>query len=88
MAAAGAALVPAAGLLYAATHVAPCDRTELTASIGTSQTAAAPLSSLDRMTIVLVGDAGFNPTDAKVDANGLRKGRKLTAFSYLLGGVA
>ena len=39
LAAAGAALVPAAGLLYAATHVAPCDRTELTASIGTSQTA-------------------------------------------------
>ncbi len=88
LAAAGAALVPAAGLLYAATHVAPCDRTELTASIGTSQTAAAPPSSLDRMTIVLVGDAGFNPTDAKVDANGLRKGRKVTAFSYLLGGIA
>jgi poly-gamma-glutamate capsule biosynthesis protein CapA/YwtB (metallophosphatase superfamily) len=88
LAATGAALVPVAGLLYAATHVAPCDRTELTASIGTSQTAAAPLSSLDRMTIVLVGDAGFNPSDAKVDANGLRKGRKLTAFSYLLGGIA
>ena len=88
LAATGAALVPVAGLLYAATHVAPFDRTELTASIGTSQTAAAPLSSLDRMTIVLVGDADFNPSEAKVDANGLRKGRKLTAFSYLLGGIA
>jgi poly-gamma-glutamate synthesis protein (capsule biosynthesis protein) len=87
LAAAGAALVPAAGLLYAAARVAPCDRPELTASIGTSQTAAPP-SSLDRMTIVLVGDAGFNPTDAKVDANGLRKGRKVTPFSYLLGGIA
>jgi poly-gamma-glutamate capsule biosynthesis protein CapA/YwtB (metallophosphatase superfamily) len=85
---AGAALVPAAGLLYAATHVAPCDRTELTASIGTNQTGAPSPSSLDRMTIVLVGDAGFNPTDAKVDANGLRRGRKVTAFSHLLGGIA
>ena len=44
-AAAGAALVPA-GLLYAASRIAPCDRNELTASIGTSQTAAPP-SSLD-----------------------------------------
>jgi poly-gamma-glutamate capsule biosynthesis protein CapA/YwtB (metallophosphatase superfamily) len=88
LAAAGAALVPAAGLLYAASRIAPCDRPELTASISNGQTPAPPPSSLDRMTIVLVGDAGFNPTDAKVDANGLRKGRKLTAFSYLLGGVA
>ena len=35
IAAAGVALLPAAGgLLYAATRVGPCDRPELTASIG------------------------------------------------------
>lgn len=87
LAAAGAALVPAAGLLSAATRVAPCDRTELTASIGDSQTAA-PSSSPDRMTIVLVGDTGFNRSDAPVDAKGLRKGKQVTAFSYMLGGIA
>ena len=88
LAAAGAALLPAAGLLYAAGRVAPCDRTELTASIGDSQSAAPPSTTLDRMTIVLVGDTGFNPTDAKVDAKGLRKGRQVMAFSYMLGGIA
>jgi len=88
LATAGAALVPAAGLLHAAPRLAPCDRAELTASIGDSQTAAAPpLSSLDRMTIVLVGDSGFNRTDAPVDAKGLRRGKQATAFSYMLGGI-
>ena len=68
--------------------MAPCDRTELTASIGDSQTAAARPTSPDRMTIVLVGDTGFNRSDAPVDAKGLRKGKQVTAFSYMLGGIA
>jgi hypothetical protein len=40
--------------------------TELTAS-SRAKTHNATIA-LDRLTIVLVGDTGFNPTDAKVDA--------------------
>jgi poly-gamma-glutamate capsule biosynthesis protein CapA/YwtB (metallophosphatase superfamily) len=88
LAAGGAALLPAAGLLHAAARVSACDRPELTASIGDGQTVAPASSPLDRMTIVLVGDTGFNRSDAPVDAKGLRKGRQVTAFSYMLGGIA
>ncbi|MEX1061415.1 MAG: CapA family protein, partial [Methyloceanibacter sp.] len=89
MAAAGAALLPAAGgLLYGATRAAPCDRTELTASIGASQDASTQRSALDRLTIVLVGDTGFNPTDAKVDAKGLRKGKQVMSFTETLAGIS
>jgi poly-gamma-glutamate synthesis protein (capsule biosynthesis protein) len=89
MAAAGAALLPAAGgLLYGATRAAPCDRTELTASIGASQDASTQRSTLDRLTIVLVGDTGFNPTDAKVDAKGLRKGKQVMSFTETLAGIS
>ncbi len=59
--------------------------TELTASIGASP-AKGP--GLDRMTIVLVGDAGFNPTDAAVDAKGLHKGRAVTPFADMTSGIA
>ena len=59
--------------------------TELTASIGASP-AKGP--GLDRMTIVLVGDAGFNPTDAAVDAKGLHKGRAVTPFKDMTSGIA
>jgi hypothetical protein len=90
IAAAGVALLPAAGgLLYAGARTAPCDRTELTASIGTPQTDSQHPASLDRLTIVLVGDAGFNPTDAEVDANGMRrKGKQSISFTDTLSGVA
>jgi len=89
MAAAGAALLPAAGgLLYGATRAGPCDRTELTASIGASQDASTQRSALDRLTIVLVGDTGFNPTDAKVDAKGMHKGKQVISFTDALSGVA
>ena len=90
IAAAGVALLLAAGgLLYAATRAAPCDRTELTASIAGADQAASPQpSSLDRLTIVLVGDTGFNPTDAKVDANGMRKGKQVITFTDALSGIA
>ena len=89
MAAVAAALLPAAGgLLYGATRAAPCDRTELTASIGASQDASTQRSALDRLTVVLVGDTGFNPTDAKVDAKGMRKGRQVTGFADTLDGIS
>ncbi|HYJ59317.1 MAG TPA: CapA family protein [Methyloceanibacter sp.] len=84
----GALLPAAGGLLYAATRTAPCDRTELTASIGDHTAAAPPGSSLDRLTIVLAGDTGFNSTDAKVDANGMRKGKQTISFTDALSGVA
>ena len=89
IAAAGAALLPAAGgLVFAATRTAPCDRTELTASIGGVQPSPPHASALDRLTIVLVGDSGFNPTDAKVEPGGVRKGKKLTSFSDMLAGIS
>ena len=43
---------------------------------------------LDRLTIVLVGDTGFNPTDAKVDADGIRKGKQVTSFTDTLAGIS
>lgn len=82
MAAAGA-LLPAGGLLFAATRTAPCDRAELTASIGEHRTAAP-----DRLTIVLAGDAGFNVSGARVDPKGILKDKKLTSFADALSGVA
>lgn len=89
IAAAGVALLPAAGgLLYAATRVGPCDRPELTASIGDAQNAAAPASNLDRLSIVVVGDTGFNSAGAQVDSSGMRKGKQVTSFTDALAGVA
>ena len=34
---------------------------------------------------VLVGDTGFNPTDAKVEPGGVRDGKKLVSFSVSAG---
>src|SRR3990170_2612574 len=42
----------------------------------------------DRLTIVLVGDTGFNPTDAKVDAKGVRKGKQVMSFTETLAGIS
>jgi poly-gamma-glutamate synthesis protein (capsule biosynthesis protein) len=91
IAAAGVALLPAAGgLLYAAARTSPCDRPELTASIDTGQTDSArrSSSSLDHVTLVLVGDAGFNSTDAKVDPKFMFKGKQKIGFTDALSGVA
>ena len=82
--AAALGLLPAA-ILYGATRAAPCDTTELTVSNGDN---AGRGPGLDRMSIVLVGDAGFNPTDAAVDAKGLHKGRAVTAFKDMTSGIA
>src|SRR3990172_9018769 len=89
MAAAGAALLSVAGgLLYGAPRAAPCDRTQPTASIRASQDPSTQRSTLDRLTIVLVGDTGFNPTDAKVDAKGVRKGKQVMSFTETLAGIS
>src|SRR5262249_15264183 len=86
---AGAALLAAlfaGGALYGATRTMPCETSELTASIGASGAARGP--GLDRMTIVLVGDAGFNATDAAVDAEGWHKGKAVTPFTDMTSGIA
>ena len=75
----------AGGGLYGATRTMPCDTTEVTASIGNSPTRG---PGLDRMTIVLVGDAGFNATDAQVDAKGWHKGKAVTPFADMTSGIA
>src|SRR5262245_17527547 len=89
MAAFCGALLPAgAGLLYGATPAAPCNRNELVASIGDDKAAPRARTAPDHLTIVLAGDTGFNPTDAKVEAEGVRKGKQVTSFAETLAGVA
>jgi poly-gamma-glutamate synthesis protein (capsule biosynthesis protein) len=85
--AAGAAFLPAvAGVLPAATRLAPCDAPEFTAAIDSGQAAAQPTAP-DRLTIVLAGDTGFNTTDAKVDAKGINKGKQVLSFADTLAAV-
>jgi poly-gamma-glutamate capsule biosynthesis protein CapA/YwtB (metallophosphatase superfamily) len=80
-----AALI-AGGALYGAARTMPCETTEVTASIGDGGAARGP--GLDRMTIVLVGDAGFNASDAPVDAKGWHKGKAVTPFADMTSGIA
>jgi hypothetical protein len=81
------AALSAAGALHGATKAAPCATTELTASIGDA--AKKPTGeSADRLSIVLVGDTGFNPTEAPVDPRGVLKGTQVTSFTDTLSGVA
>jgi poly-gamma-glutamate synthesis protein (capsule biosynthesis protein) len=85
----GAALLAAplaASALDGAARVVPCTTIEVTASVGDSTAAEGP--GLDRMTIVLVGDAGFNATDAPVDAKGWHKGKTVTPFADMTSGIA
>jgi poly-gamma-glutamate capsule biosynthesis protein CapA/YwtB (metallophosphatase superfamily) len=81
------ALVSSYGALRGASRVQPCADTEITASIG-AQNAAPKEAAPDRLTIVLVGDTGFNPTDAIVEAEGVRKDEKVMAFAETLSGAA
>ena len=37
---------------------------------------------------MLAGDAGFNPSDAQVDAKGVHKGRAVTPFTDMTSGIA
>jgi poly-gamma-glutamate synthesis protein (capsule biosynthesis protein) len=71
--------------LYGAERPKPCETNEVNASISNG---AASGAGLDRMTIVLVGDAGFNASDAEVDAKGWRKERKVTPFADMTSGIA
>ncbi len=88
------AALGAAGALYAAGKTTPCATTELTASIGTAgastlgASAPKPQAPIDSLTIVLTGDTGFNPSEAPVDARGVRKGNQLTPFAETLSGIA
>ncbi|HEY6669403.1 MAG TPA: CapA family protein, partial [Methyloceanibacter sp.] len=76
----------ASRILYGATRASPCDHTEVTASIGEGGAPKGP--GPDRLTIVLVGDTGFNPTDAPVDAKGIHKGRQVTSFPDTLAAIS
>ncbi|HKA99724.1 MAG TPA: CapA family protein [Methyloceanibacter sp.] len=74
------AILAAAGarLSLAATRPGPCGEPGAAAPSG-----APP----DRLTIVLAGDAAFNTLGGKVDAKGMQKGKDVTSFADLLGGV-
>ena len=72
--------------LHGATRPGPCPGSELTASIGEGVASKGP--ALDRLTIVLVGDTGFNSSDAPVEAKGMHKGRQVTAFPETLAGIS
>src|SRR6266545_3734484 len=86
IAAAIVVLLPGGRSLYGATRAGPCANTEFTASIGGGGAPKGP--GPDRLTIVLVGDTGFNPTDAPVDAKGIHKGRQVTSFPDTLSGIS
>ena len=86
-AAAVIALVAGGSALHGVARLQPCASVEYTASIGSSAGAAKPKSS-DRLTIVLVGDTGFNPKGAAVEPGGFRKDGKLLSFTETLSGVA
>ncbi|HEV7463864.1 MAG TPA: CapA family protein [Methyloceanibacter sp.] len=80
--------VAPAAMLYAATRAAPCDSTEVTASIGTSGASPPAGTPPDRLTIVLVGDTGFNPSDAAVDVKGIHNGKAVMSFPDTLAGIS
>ena len=81
------ALAVGAGTSQAGVRITPCASTEYTASIGDAP-AQAPVPSPDQLTIVLVGDTGFNPKGAEVDPRGFKKNGKAIGFSESLSGVA
>ncbi|MEZ5829308.1 MAG: CapA family protein [Hyphomicrobiales bacterium] len=80
------ALVAGASALQSANRLQPCASSEITAAIlRTAPQAPSP----DRLTIVLVGDAGFNPNGAAVAPEGFRdKNKTLVSFADSLSGVA
>jgi hypothetical protein len=81
-----AAIAAVAGTSVAggAALLQPCASAEYTASIASEPKGPGP----DRLTIVLVGDTGFNSDDAPVSPQGFRKDGKLVSFSDSLSGVA
>src|SRR5680860_723544 len=89
-AAAAIALVAGGSGAGGAARLQPCASTEYTASIGDAATKgpASKSPAPDRLTIVLVGDAGFNPNGAAVDPSGFTKNGKTMGFKESLSGVA
>jgi Bacterial capsule synthesis protein PGA_cap len=80
------ALAAGAGVVKSAPRLAPCASSELTAS-----TAPAPVVTRqgpDRLTIVLVGDAGCNSNGLSVDPRGVHKDGAIVPFKDTLSGVA
>jgi poly-gamma-glutamate synthesis protein (capsule biosynthesis protein) len=74
--------------LDAASRAMPCASTEVTASIAPAASEASKAAPPDRLSIVLVGDTGFNPNAAEVDPAGVRKGREVTRFRDTLAATA
>lgn len=81
------ALLAGGGALQGAARPQPCANIEYTASIGSAAGVAKPKSP-DRLTIVLVGDTGFNQKGAAVQPEGFRKDGRLLSFTDALSGVA
>jgi len=84
-AAAVLALVAGGSALHGAVRIQPCASTEYTASIGGAATKG---PGPDRLTLVLVGDAGFNPKGAEATPEGFVKDGKSLGFKESLSGVA
>jgi poly-gamma-glutamate synthesis protein (capsule biosynthesis protein) len=80
-------LVASASASQGAVRITPCASTEYTASIGDAP-AQTPTQSPDQLTIVLVGDTGFNPKGAEVDPRGFKKNGKEIGFAESVSGVA
>jgi hypothetical protein len=76
------ALIAGGSELQGAVRLQPCAGTEYTASVESKANGPGP----DRLTIVLVGDTGFN--DAPVSPEGLRKDGKVLSFKDSLSGIA
>jgi hypothetical protein len=70
---------------FTAVRIEPCASTEYTASIGGAPPEA---PGPDRLTLVLVGDTGFNPKGAGVAPEGFVKDGKALGFKESLSGVA
>ena len=90
---AGVAVVLASGALHGGTRTAPCASTELTASIGNQANQANHVKTpaggaADRLSIVLVGDTGFNANGAPVDARRVRKNKRLMSFAETVAAIA
>jgi len=78
------ALASSGGALHAATKARPCAAIEAATPVD-----AKAAKGADRLTIVLVGDTGFNPNEAKVDPSGVvLKGGEVMSFADTIAGVA
>jgi len=84
-AAAVLALAASGSALHGVVRIEPCASTEYTASIGGAPPEA---PGPDRLTLVLVGDTGFNPKGAEVTPEGFVRDGTALGFKESLSGVA